>query len=100
MNDKRAPLEVVETQDDQLADEKFSVVSAHTEAERTKSDSEPPAFNPYAFSTVTVPPDLRLEMLQAKLPRLDPEYFEDTIPPNQVFEAPPKGGTEQSSFSV
>jgi hypothetical protein len=60
-----------------------------SEAPEPRSDSEPPHFNPYGFSVVTVPPGLRQEMLQAKLPRLDAKYFEDTVPPNQALEAPP-----------
>jgi len=52
-------------------------------------DSEPRVINPYAYSVLTVPPNLRQEMLRAKLPRLAPEFFLDTVPPNQALEAPP-----------
>jgi len=52
------------------------------------SDSEP-SFDPYKFSTVTVPPDLRRQLLHARLARLEPEFFQDTLPPNQNLEAPP-----------
>jgi hypothetical protein len=39
------------------------------------------AFDPYRFQRMTVPPGLRSEMAQAKLPRLPHEYFKETLPP-------------------
>jgi hypothetical protein len=39
------------------------------------------AFDPYRFQRMTVPPGLRSEMAQAKLPRLAHEYFKETLPP-------------------
>ena len=41
-----------------------------------------PEFDPYKFSKVTVPPDLRRQMVQAHLPRLEAEFFHDTLPPH------------------
>lgn len=38
-------------------------------------------FDPYKFQSVPVSPELRQELLAAKLPRLDSKYFEDTVPP-------------------
>jgi len=76
--------------------------AAAVESERPEPepemDSEPEpertGFNPYGFSVLTVPPDLRREMLQTKLPRLDPKYFQDTVPPNHSLEAPPASDEE------
>lgn len=42
-----------------------------------------PEFNPYKFSKVTVPADLRRQMVEAHLPRLEAEFFHDTLPPNE-----------------
>ncbi|HEX2673607.1 MAG TPA: hypothetical protein VHM25_22165 [Polyangiaceae bacterium] len=41
-----------------------------------------PDFDPYKFSKVTVPPELRRQMVQAQLPRLEAEFFHDTLPPH------------------
>jgi hypothetical protein len=37
------------------------------------------------FQHLTVSPTLRQELSAAKLPRLDPEFFQDTLPPNHVM---------------
>ncbi len=50
-------------------------------ADSRSLDSEPGAFDPYAFSELAVPLDLRRQMIQAQLPRLAPEYLQDTLPP-------------------
>src|SRR6478609_2928950 len=46
-----------------------------------RSDAKP-EFDPYRFSKVTVPPELRRQMVQAHLPRLEAEFFHDTLPPH------------------
>lgn len=38
-------------------------------------------FDPFRFQVMTVPPGLRSEMAQVKLPRLGHEYFKETLPP-------------------
>jgi hypothetical protein len=90
MTNKRAPLELVQGSDDAVANEHPSAgqIPSAKEASPTKRDSERPAFDPFAFAVLTVPPNLRREMLQGELPRLEPEYFQDTIPPNLPLEAP------------
>jgi hypothetical protein len=45
------------------------------------SEPEKKAFDPYRFQRMTVPPGLRSEMAQVKLPRLSDEYFKETLPP-------------------
>jgi len=62
-------------------------------SESTPPDSEP-EFSPGKFSRIEIPLELRKEMLQAKLPRLAPEFFQDTVPPNQSLEAPPPASDE------
>jgi len=51
--------------------------------EQSKRAESKPEFDPYTFSKVTVPPDLRRQMVEAHLPRLEEEFFRDTLPPNQ-----------------
>lgn len=50
---------------------------------------EKPAFDPYKFQVLTVSPTLRQELVGAKLARLDPEYFHDTLPPGRVTTSEP-----------
>jgi hypothetical protein len=67
--------------------------------ERVYSDSKPD-FDPYKFSKVTVPVELRRQMVQAQLPRLEAEFFHDTLPPNhralQSGEPPPESPRPES----
>lgn len=39
-------------------------------------------FDPFASLHVTVPPDVRRDFSNAQLPRLAPEFFQETLPPN------------------
>lgn len=52
------------------------------------SDPDPLAFDPGKFSRIVIPMELRKEMAQAKPPRLGPEFFQDTQPPNKGLQAP------------
>jgi hypothetical protein len=66
---------------------------------RAVGGSEKPPFDPYKFQHLTVSPTLRQELSAAKLPRLDPEFFQDTLPPNHVMASsagPP--GSENVEF--
>ena len=49
---------------------------------------DPLAFHPGKFSRIEFSDEVRQKMLQTKLPRLGPECFLDTVPPNQALEAP------------
>jgi|GEM_PF-3594214 len=73
--------------------------SAPGTEERGHADSKPD-FDPYKFSKVTVPPELRRQMVQAQLPRLEAEFFRDTLPPShrvlQPGELPPESPRPES----
>jgi hypothetical protein len=61
--------------------------SKHDAAGATGTDdpirAEPRAeFDPYKFSKVTVPLEVRRQMVEARLPRLEAEFFHDTLPPS------------------
>jgi len=66
-----------------------------TNAERdTDADKE---IDPSHFGIYEFPPGLREELIAAEKPRLDPKYFQDTVPPNAkaVLTEPvttPRGG--------
>ncbi|HVU01232.1 MAG TPA: hypothetical protein VHE30_05755 [Polyangiaceae bacterium] len=59
------------------------------EPEPTDANAEQPPgdasaeFDPYKFQSMSVSPTLRKELSAAKLERLGPEYFQDTVPPNR-----------------
>lgn len=57
--------------------------------ETPASDPEPVAFDPGKFSRIEFSPEERRKMRQVKLPRLAPEFFLDTQPPNKGLQAPP-----------
>lgn len=59
------------------------------------SDPDPLAFDPGKFSRIVIPMELRKEMAQAKPPRLGPEFFQDTQPPNKGLQAPVRPPDEE-----
>lgn len=83
MNDKPGP----------AAEQQLGADNAPAEPHSLNASGEIPSaeeqekFDPYAFSALPVSPELRREMIQAKLPRLDPEYFQDTLPPTRGLDA-------------
>jgi hypothetical protein len=48
-----------------------------------------PTFDPGKFSEIVVSADERKKMLQVKLPRLDQQFFQDTVPPVLPVPLPP-----------
>jgi hypothetical protein len=60
-------------------------VTEHTGAEGERTDSN--GYDPYRFGATKFPPGLRSELIQTKLPRVDPEELKDTVPPNAGIEA-------------
>ena len=58
------------------------------EREPPASDPDPLAFDPGKFSRIEFSYEERQRMLQVKLPRLAPECFLDTIPPQTPLAAP------------
>jgi hypothetical protein len=85
-------------------------VDAHAVTESPAAVPVAAGFDPYKFQQMTVPAGFRKEMLAAKLPRLDPRYFHDTLPPDAPGPAslrpsnrslrPPEGRTEPSTGVV
>jgi hypothetical protein len=51
-------------------------------------DSDESAFDPFKSQHMTVSPELRKELSETKLPRLDPQFFHDTLPPNRALGSP------------
>lgn len=60
-------------------------VTEHTEREGERTDTN--GYDPYRFGATKFPPGLRSELIQTKLPRVDPEELKDTVPPNAGIEA-------------
>jgi hypothetical protein len=89
--------------EDATTTERAAVVDSSRRDPEPEVDPEaepaPASFNPYGFSVLTVPPDLRREMVHAKLPRLDPKYFQDTVPPHHALEAPPPSDGEPEAVT-
>lgn len=60
-------------------------VTERIEAEGVRTDTS--GYDPYRFGATKFPPGLRSELIQTKLPRVDPEELKDTVPPNAGIEA-------------
>lgn len=73
-------------------------IAADENQEAPQSDPDPLAFDPGKFSRIVIPMALRKEMSQAKPPRLGPEFFLDTVPPNRALTAP--AATEETETVV
>ena len=55
---------------------------------KAQAEPNPPEFDPSKFGVIPIDPEVRKDILEKKLQRLGPEFFRDTLPPNQPLTAP------------